>query len=302
MAAERERRDAQKLDQLRRRQEGAGGERQGQRLPGPAATVPRHDRGHGQRRGQRRGHRIARQQQHGPEQSQGGEGRRRRPAGQRQGRGDQGRRHGDPADQVVEVQVRQEEAAAGVQHSGRPGRLATEPPDPGQGVERERRQQQMEPEVGVEGPQERRHAVEQVVRVERHRVGVAQMRLAAGAVGVDQRQRSVAHGLGLHPLHLQVGVEQVAQVEGLGAADEWQDRCQQQEQGWRDVEQREAAVGLHPGEDIGWGLGRRSRPAGRGPAAAAGRVYPAVRAPPRAPGAGSAAPRNRRRGPPPRPR
>ncbi len=117
--------------------------------------------------------------------------RRRQPA-RHEGRG---QRH--QGDQVVEDQLRDQEAAGRPEH--RAGRRAarTQPEGPPQPVEGERRQQPVQPEMGVERPGERRHQVKQVAGVEGQPVGVAEQRLAGGAHGVGQRQRAGREDLGL---------------------------------------------------------------------------------------------------------
>ena len=126
-------------------------------------------------------------------------------------------------DQVVEVEVREEEAGDRPADRRRPGRpRGPSPQARRQPVEGERRQQQVEPEVGVEGPEGGAQEVEQVVRIERRGVEVARQRLPAGPVGVEDREVAVPHRLGLRPLHGEVGVEHVAQDQRLRAAHQRQ--------------------------------------------------------------------------------
>ncbi len=102
----------------------------------------------------------------------------------------------------------------------------------------------MEPEVGVQRPDRRRHEVEDIVGVERHSVRIADMRLATGPQEVDERHVAVAHCFRLHPFHLQMGIQHVAEEKRLAA---WQQRPEgDRKQNYRrhDVGQCEASAGL----------------------------------------------------------
>src|SRR5918999_1435310 len=78
--------------------------------------------------------------------------------------GHQRGRQGDAGDEVVEIEMREVETGGGPAGRRRPGGLGPQAPAPRQPVEGERRQQQVEPEMGVEGPERRADEKEEVVR------------------------------------------------------------------------------------------------------------------------------------------
>jgi len=82
--------------------------------------------------------------------------------------------------------------------------------------------------------------IEQVVRVQRHGVRVPQERLPAGAVGVDEWKRTAAHGLGLRGFHLEMGAQDVAQIQRLGPARQGRQAPHQKRYGRQHVEEEEA--------------------------------------------------------------
>ena len=260
VAAEGEGEDAQELDDLRHGEQRAGRESGCEEEDGPGARAcaapplcppGEEQRGAGEEAGERRHQRIAAEEEeppeHGDRRSHEGAA---AAGGEIEAGGDQGRRQGGGGDQVQERQVRQEKAARRVAGGGGPRRRPVEPPAPRQPVEGERREEQVEPEVRVQGPERRGDQVEEVRRVEGDGVGVAGERLAAGAIGVEEREIAGAHGLGLRPLHRQVGVEHVAQVERLGAADERQGDPGEEDEERRGVPEREGSAreALLPGD------------------------------------------------------
>ena len=94
--------------------------------------------------------------------------------------------------------------------------------------------------MSVERPDNRGKKVKKIGGQQRHRVGVAQVRLPPRPIGVHQRQIPFLHRLRLHPLHRQMDVEDIPPVERVGAEHERQHRCQQQQQRGKHVEKEES--------------------------------------------------------------
>ncbi len=262
VAAQRDREDAQELDDLRQGDQRAAEDRgaeQGGNAPPRARRPLLPGQGHGgggQQQGEGGRLRVAAQDQQRPEQGDP----RRQPgapfgeADEVEAGGHQRWRQAHSGDQVVEVEVGEEEAGDRPADRRRPGSLAPQAPGAGHPVERERRQEQVEPEVGVERPEGGAQEDQQVVRIERRGVEVARQRLPPGPVGVDDREVPLPHSLGLRPLHGEVGVEHVAQDQGLRAAHQRQHGDEKQDQERAGVEEgRAPARGLGVGQDRRFG-------------------------------------------------
>jgi len=73
----------------------------------------------------------------------------------------------------------------------------------------------MDPEVCIERPQSRSDKIEQIVWIQRQRIGVAEEGLSSCTIGVDQGNLALSQDFGLKALQRQMAREDISSVEGF---------------------------------------------------------------------------------------